>query len=37
MNNLKEQVFIGIGCSTFETFHDFEEIYLHKSRNLHGF
>ena len=33
----KEQIFISIGCVTFESLHTFEKIYLHKSRNIHGF
>ena len=33
----KEQIFISKGCVTFESLHTFEKIYLHKSRNIHGF
>ena len=33
---LKEQLFISIGCVTFDSFHDFEKIYLYKSHNFHG-
>ena len=32
----KEQLFICIGCVTFESLHDFEENYLYKTLNLHG-
>ena len=33
----KEQIFISIGYVTFESLPSFEKIYLHKSRNIHGF
>ena len=32
-----EQIFISIGCVTFGSLRTFEKIYLHKSRNIHGF
>ena len=34
--NTKKQLFISIGYITFESFHDFEDIYYYKSRNFHG-
>ena len=32
----KEQLFISIGCVTFESFYDFEKNYSYKSLNFHG-
>ena len=37
IDKVREQFFITIGCVTFESFHDFEEIYFNKSLNFHGF
>ena len=36
---VREQFFISIGWVTFESFHDFEEIYFYNSHNFlfHGF